>query len=85
MSIEFIATLLGGGEIGTLGDVKAFVAQAERWELGDDTKVSGQLFLQMVGDPEVAGGFSNPARVLFVPGQPDEGEVVEEQLPGVWE
>lgn len=74
MSIEVIATLLAGGEIESLADVREFLAQAERWELADETKVSGQLFMQMVGEAEVAGGFT-PARVLFLPGQPEEEQV----------
>lgn len=78
MSIEIMATLLAGGEIETLADVREFLAQAERWELPDETKVSGQLFMQLVGEPAVAGGYAE-ARVLFIPGQPEEaqGEVVE--------
>jgi len=73
MSIEVIASLLAGGEVETLGDVKQFVELANTYELPDTTKVSGQLFLQMVGEPSLAGGYTE-ARVLFLPGQPDEEE-----------
>jgi hypothetical protein len=71
--MEIIASLLAGGEVETLADVKKFVAWAEQYEMADDTKVQGQLFVQMVGEPAVAGGYSD-ARVIFVPGQPPEDE-----------
>lgn len=80
MSIEIMATLLAGGEIENLADVREFLAQAEKYELPDHTIVSGQLFMQLVGEPAVAGGYSD-ARVIFVPGQPEQAEVVEVEEP----